>query len=381
MLNVCFVCLEGLPVLAREFGGHSIGGEEVQHTLLARALAARGHAVSMVVADYGQPEAARWQGVRTRKAYRLDAGWPVVRFVHPRWTGVWRALRRADADVYYVSCAGMLVGLVALFCRLHRRRLVFRTAHDRDCQPDRLLIRYARDRKLYEYGIRSADAILTQSVTQQSELMANYGLASTVASMMVDGPRAILPRDRRDYDVLWVNNLAPIKRPDLILELARRMPKRRFAMIGGSRRGFLELFEQSKAEAAALPNLEFLGRVPYHDVNPYYERCRLFVNTSDSEGFPNSYLQAWVRGTPVVAFFDPDGAIAREGLGAAPGTLPEMIECVDRLLDDAGAWAAASDRARAFMARHFDDDLVLAPYLAALSGPSVPGTRRAAVSA
>ena len=183
MLKVCFVCLEGLPVLAREFNRHGIGGEEVQHTLLARALAARGHEVSMVVADYGQPDAARWQGVTTRKAYRLDAGWPVVRFVHPRWTGVWGALRRADADVYYLSCAGMLVGLVALFCRLHRRRLVFRTAHDTDCQPDRLLIRFARDRKLYGYGIRSADVILTQSVTQQSDLMNNHGLATRRAAV------------------------------------------------------------------------------------------------------------------------------------------------------------------------------------------------------
>jgi len=67
----------------------------------------------MVVADYGQRDAAEWEAIRVFKAYRPDAGIPVLRFIHPRWTGMWSALARADADLYYTSCAGMHVGLVA----------------------------------------------------------------------------------------------------------------------------------------------------------------------------------------------------------------------------------------------------------------------------
>ncbi|WP_456704480.1 glycosyltransferase family 4 protein [Bradyrhizobium sp. USDA 4449] len=146
-MKVCFVGHENLPVLAPEYNRHGIGGEEVQQTLLAKALAARGYQVCIVVGDYGQPDAEAWHGVTTYKTYRAEAGLPVLRFAYPRWTATWAALMRADADVYYTSSAAMRVGLVAMFCRRHGRGLVHRLAHDTDADPEKLLIRYRRDKK------------------------------------------------------------------------------------------------------------------------------------------------------------------------------------------------------------------------------------------
>jgi hypothetical protein len=142
-MKICLLGLDNVPVLAPEYREHTIGGESVQQTLLARALARRGHEVSMVTADYGQTDAALWEGIRVYKAYRPEAGLPLLRFVHPRWSGLWSALARADAQLYYTSCAGMQVALLALFCARHGRRFVFRCASDADCDPSQLLIRHA----------------------------------------------------------------------------------------------------------------------------------------------------------------------------------------------------------------------------------------------
>ena len=120
--SLCLVGLDNLPVLAPEFRGHAVGGESVQQTLLGRALVRRGHEVSMVTADCGQEDGAVCWGIRVYKAYRPAAGVPLLRFVHPRWTGLWSALKRADAQLYYTSCAGMHLGLLALFCARHGRR-------------------------------------------------------------------------------------------------------------------------------------------------------------------------------------------------------------------------------------------------------------------
>ena len=367
--DLCFVGLENLPVLAPEFNHLGSGGEQVQQTLLSRALIRRGYRVSMVVLDHGQPDGAAWGGVTTYRAYRASAGVYGLRFVHPRWTGIWGAMKRADAAVYYVSCAGMRVGLASMFCRRHGRKLVFRVAHDNDCRPRQLPVSYARDRVLYEYGLRRTDSILAQSLSQQSDLQRYYRLGSELAGMLVEAPARTLGLDERDIDILWVNNLAQFKRPDLIVDLARRLPRRRIVMIGGTQAGADHLTRMVSTAAAELPNLEFLGPVPYHDVGDYYARARLFVNTSDSEGFPNSYLQSWVRATPLVAFFDPDGIVVREGLGTVPADIDGMATAVEALLNDESAWRACGRRCVAFMEREFSEDAILRPYLAALGPP------------
>lgn len=359
-MKICLVGLDNLPLLVPGYSRHFIGGESVQQTLLGRALARRGFDVSMIVSDCGQTDGARWDGIRVFKAYHPAAGLPVLRFIHPRWTGMWSALARADADIYYTSCAGMQAGLLAMFCRRFHRRFVFRTASDSDCDRSRLLVRFARDRWLYGYGLRRADAILVQSVSQAQTLTRSYGLTGRVAGMLVEPspPSAV-----RDIDVLWVSNIRHIKRPDRILELAARMPEVKIHMVGGPLPGEDTLFREIAKTAATRPNVTFHGRLSYRDANDLYGRARVLVNTSDVEGFPNSYLQAWIRGVPVVTLIDPDGVIEREGLGIAARYPAQIPDAVRYLLGDPPAWKAASDRCRMFMAREYGEDRVLATYL------------------
>jgi glycosyltransferase involved in cell wall biosynthesis len=366
--KVCFVGLENLPVVSPLYNQHGIGGEQVQHTLLARALMKRGYPVSMVVADYGQPDGLNVDGITLYRAHGFTEGIPVLRFFHPRLTGLWSALKRANSDVYYVSCASLHVGIVASFAKRHGKRVVFRIAHDTDCDPKQLLIQFWRDKKIYEFGLRRVDAILAQSEQQARALLSNYGLKSTVATMLVEPNRRDLPFEQRDVDVLWVNNIRDFKRPDLALELARRLPNLRFHMIGGPMSGFESMYGDIETQARTIGNLTFHGRVPYHDVNGYYERAKVFVNTSDSEGFPNSYLQAWRRGAPTVVFFDPDAVIAKNGLGRASSSMDQMADDVSRLATSREAWAEHSLRCRRFMDERYGDDKVLEPYLAAFGG-------------
>ena len=361
-MKICLVGFHNLPVLAREYRQHSIGGESVQQTLLGRALARRGHEVSMVVGDYGQRDGAKWETIRVFKSYRAEAGLAVLRFIHPRWTGMWSALGRADADLYYTSCAGMHVGLVGLFCRRFERRFVFRTASDPDCDKSRVgvLVRFARDRWLYAQGLRRAHAILVQSASQAEALARSYRLPSRVAGMLVEEAR---PAAVRDIDVLWVGNIKRVKRPDRILEVAAKLPKIKIHMVGGHASGEDSLFQDVTRTAALTSNVVFHGRLPYPDANELYGQARVLVNTSDVEGFPNAYLQAWIRGVPVVTLIDPDGVIEREGLGVAVQSPEHIPGAIASLLANHTAWKAASDRCRAFMAREHGEEKILADYL------------------
>ena len=369
-MKICLVNLNALPALSDEFKHEWVGGEEVQHALLATALTALGHEVRLVVSDYGQADGSVYGGVTTLKAFRESDGLPVLRFIHPRWTGLWSALARADSDIYYVSCAGMLVGVLALFCKLHARRLVFRVASDADCQPEKLLVRYKRDRWLYEYGLKRADAILVQTESQRAQLLKNYGRHGSIAGMLVATPVRRAAETLKDIDVLWVATIRLVKRPDRFLELARSLPHLRFHMVGGPSSGEEPLSARIEEQARRIPNLTFHGLVPYLDVDSLFDRARVLANTSELEGFPNTFLQAWILGIPVVTMFDPDGIVERCRLGSSHSDLADMTSGLGAILADEERYDQASAAALEFMQQRFEQQRVLSEYLQAFAGRS-----------
>jgi len=95
----------------------------------------------------------------------------------------------------------------------------------------------------------------------------------------------------------------------MFLELAARLRERRFVMIGGPgpECGFYERIRS----AAAAANVEFKGFLPLAEVEPWFDRAAVLVNTSLYEGMPNTFLQAWARGVPTVATVDVGAPIHR----------------------------------------------------------------------
>ena len=81
-------------------------------------------------------------------------------------------------------------------------------------------------------------------------------------------------------------------------------------------------------ELRATPNIEYLGHVAPEKAEQVIAGAAVFLSTSDEEGFPNTFVQAWSSGTPVVSLkIDPDRIIERLGLG----TVSENVErAIDR---------------------------------------------------
>lgn len=339
-----------------------IGGESVQHVLLARAWRDLGLDVSIVVHDHGQPHVATLDGIRAITSYRKGEGIRMVRFFHPRLSSVVRAMREADADVYYQSPAGAWSGVAVWYAKQVGKPSIVRIAGDNDCRRGQQPMRHRRDRWLFDYAIRNASVLAAQTEKQRGLLLQHYAVHSEILNIAADTADSGAARSK-DINVLWVGNPRPVKRPDILLEVARRLPNCRFAIVGGNVPGGEAYFERIAAEAKALPNVVMTGAVPYDEVGSWFERSRIHVNTSDSEGFPNTFLQAWIRSVPVVSFFDPDGLIERRDLGRRCVDTDDMCTAIEQLLRNPAASAAIGERAQAFVSSQYSARHIALQYL------------------
>lgn len=370
-LNVCFVAPRSFAVLAGRDDLDRGGGAEVQQMLLARELARRGHRVSAITYDHGQVDELRVAGIRLFKAYAPQAGLPGLRFVAPRWTALCRALRRADAEVYYQRGAGAETGQVALWCRSRGRRFVFGVASDRNCLRGGRGLNL-RERWLYCAGLRQARPVIAQTRAQQRQLQCDFGVPAALLRSCAPDPYDInpLPPARELGQVkrlLWVGRFAPVKRVEMFLRLADQLPDCLCELVGP-----IPASSRSRAlleQAYLLPNVIVHGRLPPAALEPLYERAAALVCTSELEGFPNTFLEAWARGVPTISTVDPDGAISDFGLGAVAGSVDEMAAAVRRLTDDPLRWQALANRARRHFLQHHTIEHVVEAFERILADP------------
>lgn len=375
--HVCFVAPNLYPVLAQGANARFVGGAEVQQACLARGLAAAGCRVTAITLDHGQADGEMHDGVRVLKCFKPSAGLPGLRYVHPRITGLWQAMKRADADVYYQRSASMITGLMALFGRWHGRPTVFSGASDTNFIPGRENIRYARDRALFRYGLRHADGVVLQTERQQALLQRHYGSRGVVIRSCYQVPDGTA-NARAGGVVLWVGTIREVKRPEMFVEIARQLPQVHFRLVGGPTDDDMAMrnrYAKLNILAAGVPNLELTGFVPFAEVEAHFDQASVLVSTSSNEGFPNTFLQAWARGIPVVSTFDAGSA---ESDGALPfarvTTVEEAVKEISRLADDAEHWKQRSRSSQAYFHRHHSIDSTVRDYLMLFNG--LPGQRK-----
>jgi glycosyltransferase involved in cell wall biosynthesis len=350
---VCFVAQQAYGALCGRPTAHS-GGIERQSALWARWFAARGHDVRLLTWDDGQAD-AEVDGVRVVTMCRREAGLRGLRFFHPRWTSLTRALARADADVYACMCGDASLGQVALWCRLERRPLAYYVSSTDAVNP-KLGHLAARERLLYRVGVRAAARVMVQTRLQQEMLREGFGVGAEVVPMPSEAltpsatPRDAPPAGAR---VLWVGRFHPEKRLEWLLDVAAASPELSFDVVGAANDA--SPYESAMlARARSLPNVRLHGRIAEREpLAELYRSAALLCCTSPVEGFPNTFLEAWSHGLPVVTTFDPDGLTERLGLGAAARDPAGIRAALQGLVSCADTYRRASESAwRYFHERH-----------------------------
>lgn len=351
-IKVCFVNPKSYPVFRPEVREH-FGGAEVDLYVLAAELARDSRfEVSFVVADYGQPDGETIENVRIHKSLSFRQNTMIGAYK------VYQALKRADADIYFNECFSPGVALIAWFCRRRGRRFIYRTASSRECDGQDIRD-YPWVGRSFVWALRQAQTLITQNQTDAGNLKKTLGLDSQI---IANGLRLPELADRPREIILWVGRSDPVKRADRFVTLAREFPQEKFVLICQRATGD-ERFEQLRRQVQTQPNCELIDYVPFNEVQAYFQRAKVVVNTSDTEGFPNVFVQAAAAGTPIVSLtVNPDGYLDRFDCGrCAQGDWPRLVSLLNEVLNPAVGQPLGA-HGRRYVEHHHDIHRIIESY-------------------
>jgi glycosyltransferase involved in cell wall biosynthesis len=343
------------------------GGAETQILAIARGLAKLGVRVSIIAIGGPDELPSDIDGVRivTRPPSRTNKRL-VGRVIEA--IRIWQVLWRSPSQTVVYRCAGPELGLIALYTRFVRRRLVFSTANVVDFEIEKLNDK-RRDLLLYKLGVRLADAIVVQTEEQVDLCVTAFGrrpgLVKSIAipsATMAEPPEAFL----------WVGRLVSYKQPLEYIALARALPEARFWMVGVPSQNDehpMSMTEEVQVAANQIPNLELLAPRPHAGVQELMSRAVASVNTADFEGMPNVLLEAWSLGIPaLVLTHDPGGVVATYGLGGfANGSRERLVELAREQWRNRDDREELEQRCRAYLAAHHAPETVLRGWLDVLA--------------
>ena len=355
-VKICFVALGAYPLLSGK-NAECITGPDVHQVILAKELIKHDFKITFITYDEGGAPVEYLNGIEVIKihedVYRLRISNIVLKVFR-----IWNAMRKAKAHIYGgVACA------ISPFCKLTRRKFICDIASDALVNRD-LVTKKIREfsQSKFSFGtfgnwldIKLADAIIVQNKYQETMLKKNFGKDSMTIKMPFPLSRQGMPDKAKPPIVLWVGAMAEVKQPELFVRLAEAIPEAKFQMIGGHSGGNQELYAKIKKSSKKKSNFEYFGVIPFNEVDEYFSRASILVNTSMFEGFPHAFIQAWMHYVPVVSLnADPDELICENGLGFRSKTFDQLIEDVKTLLKNEALREDMGVNGRKYVEREHD---------------------------
>jgi len=338
-----------------------MGGSEYQAWIIATGLANRSHEVLYLAVNSQQQSMELIDDVSVIKLPGKDiAG----RKNHKRLV---KEALSGTLDIVYVRGFYELAS-VAPVCRHLRIPLICGISSRMDCMP---ILWHPNPIRIFWHLycfwlLRMASVIVCQ--THQQLVLLRHYFKHAAFHIISNGhplPRRQYSNTKKSPIVLWVNNIKKWKRPEYFVSLAAQLTDVDVDFVmagklptGRYGRAFRNIIEK------APKRFRYVGRIDIEKVNKFLCYSALYVNTSRPlEGFPNTFIQAWLRSVPTVSLqFDPDGIIERQGLGRCSKTYEQLVRDVKDLLLNEPLRFEMGRRAISYASEYHNSDRMVEEY-------------------
>jgi glycosyltransferase involved in cell wall biosynthesis len=371
IIKVCFAVPGFYPLLNPAIPG-LIGGSESRALMFAKGLGSLGrYAISAVAFDYGQSRVEQYNGItvhrddtycfRPQTPHRHSQLAHVCSVIAGRLGFILtlrrheaRAWKAARANIYCSFGASDYTGKLARWCHTNGRPLVLFSGSEMDFSSDYRPgadgrnVCNSRFSDCYDAVMR-AHTIVVQTRTQAQLLEQRFGRRAVIIANPIDlQPSAGRSQTRRSF--VWIGKSDAVKRPELVVDLARLCPQVSFRMVLNRVDG--SIFDG--VTKASPPNLQIIEQASRQEISELLGDSLALINTSRFEGFPNTFLEAGKQGVPVLSLcVDPDDVIRHHAAGfVADGNLERLGDAIRRFHADPQAARSAGENLRAYVHKH-----------------------------
>ena len=347
---------------------NSIGGSEVQASYILEYLKKKGHNIFYIC--YGKQSNIKsvykeknfriyniskpWKGIKQSQYFKKRILWKILDFENP--------------DLIYQRGDFHFSDLVSRYGKSRDIPVISAITMERHCQPikirkNHMIIFDVLDKFLIKSYFNKSTKIIAQTTHQKKQLKKNYNLNSIVIPNAHPIPN-IKEKRGNGFKIIWVANIKPIKRPLKFIELANKLSDTniKFYMVG--KLGKRNLQSKMNENLKNNKNINYLGYKNIDETNRLISESKILVNTSESEGFSNTFIQAWLRGTVVISMnTDPEDLIKNKSLGYIAPNIDEMEKTIRRLLNNPYEMKKVRKYSMEYAMKHFDIEVVGKKYL------------------
>ncbi|WP_075589779.1 glycosyltransferase family 4 protein [Labilibacter marinus] len=333
--SICFV----IP----HFVTFSTGGAEIQIHYLTQSFIKRGWKVEVICAGLGLEQRMKaspfYNGAITYHYYKKRT----IRFME--YWDVLKLLKLTNCNYYYQRTDFALTAATYSFAKRNRKKMVFALASDSDAERNKYskafkqfkytgivkkLVRKVDFKvldKMIEWAKSGVKHVVFQNEYQAQTYLTNFNKKGVII------PNSFLPSNQesttKENVILWCGNDSPVKRPQLFVDLAKQLSDFKdwtFVMIGSA----CNQINEKNISA----NLKVLGSVSYQEANNWFAKSKIYINTSEVEGMPNTFIQSWYYETLVCSLsVDPNACFSNENTGIfADDDLNEMYQVLKDIM-------------------------------------------------
>lgn len=253
---------------------------------------------------------------------------------------IYKLLHKIKPDGIYTRFFSSWNSFASDFSKQNKITHVWAIASDNDLKILGKAINWLKpldiiENKYVKNAFKKATHIIVQNNWQKIKLKQNYNRNGIYLKQAAPIDKMLPPKKNSTLNIVWIANMKPLKRPEIFIKIANEFKKAneiKFQMVGRLDNTYLSKINK---EERINSNFKYLGELNNNEVNKLLFDTDILINTSDYEGFSNTFIQAWMRENIVISMnSNPDEILTKFNIGFLCPSIEDIYKKIHFLKDN-----------------------------------------------